>query len=201
MTVLESYRMAAKQIRWLAKVMPATWELIFIDDGSEPKIKIPVERPANSHFVWRQPNRLPGEWTQKEAFNYAADFASGEYLVKCDVDHILTPEAIEAVAEFDGDMMLFSREAGRLTEDLQIEPLDVPVYSRVDDIYVLRKSIFEAVGGYPPHYERQYGQGGKQFWAYSQKPEADPRYGALIYVTPPEFENYHSLERKVVVCQ
>lgn len=193
MAVLESYRMAEKQFRWLARILPSTWELIFIDDGSSPQIPFPVVHPPAFQFLRTNPRRKLNEWTQKAAINLGVELARGHYLVKNDIDHIFTPEAIQAADRFQGDMMLFHRSAGVLTDDLRIVEVDHKVFSLVDDIYVIKKSLFNARGGYP--HTRLYGDGGKTFWEYSQKPEAQPPEGALVYVAPDSHEQYHKLPR------
>jgi len=109
------------------------------------------------------------------------------------VGEILTPGAIEAANRFTGDMMLFHRKAGLLKDDLTIEPLEHDVYSPVDDIYLMRRSLFLKDGGYPS--TRKYGTAGKHFWRHSRRPEAQPPEGALIYVTPDTHETYHNLVR------
>lgn len=194
-SVLESYAMAVRQVRWLAQLLPENWELIFNDDGSKPEIPFPDNWSRRFQFIRTDCGRKPGEWTQHEAINLMARVARGKYLVKSDIDHIFTPAAIAAADRFEGDMMLFDRRAGVLTEGLQIEPLDHEVSSPVDDIYVIRRDLFLSLGGYPEPVTRRYGGAGKCFWGYSRKPEAQPPDGALIYVTPGTHEKYHSLER------
>lgn len=187
--VLDSHAMVAKQQRYLNRLLPENWELILVDDGSTPMLPFPEARRYESH-------RQPGEWTQKAALNYAIGvWTRGDWIVKLDIDHILTAEAILAAEECVQEMMLFHRKAGRLTDDLAIEPLDIPVTSPVDDIWLMRKSLFLALGGYPEPYTRRYGGAGKCFWEYSRRPESQPPDGALIYVTPAPLETYHNLPR------
>lgn len=209
MAVLESYTMAARQVRWLAKILPPNWELIFVDDGSVPEIPIPSGCPPMFTLLRTREVRQPGEWTQHEAINWGVETARGEYIVKSDVDHIFTPAAIAAADSFAGDMMLFERKAGLLApglpvtpldhpvhapvDELYVMPLDHPVHTPVDDIYVMRRSLFIDRGGYPV--TRRYGGAGKAFWDFSRRPEAQPPAGALIYVAPDTHEQYHSLKR------
>jgi len=199
--VVESYTIAAKQIRWLAQILPNHWELIFVDDGSDPAIPIPEERPANFQLLRTGEVRQPGEWTQHLAINKGVALARGRYILKSDIDHVFTPEAIAAADRFEGDMMLFHRRVGVLTEDLRLEPFDWTLSSLVvDDIYLVRKELFVSLGGYPDRLENQdltrhYGGGGCFLWAYSRKPEAAPPAGALIFAVPDTHERFHSLSR------
>jgi len=194
-SVVESYAIAARQIRWLARTLPDNWELIFVDDGSDPPIAIPDERPANFQLLLTGEVRKPGEWTQHLAINKAVALARGQYILKSDIDHVFTPDAIAAADRFTGDMMLFHRRAGVLADDFKIELIDHPVNSPVDDIYVIRKSLFLSSGGYPETVTRKYGGAGKFLWEYSRRPDAAPTEDALIFVTPDSHETYHSLTR------
>ncbi len=197
-SVLESYAMVDKQARLLSRILPDNWELILVDDGSDPPIPTPVEVPGNFTLIRTGEIRQDGEWTQHLAINRAVAVAQGEYIVKNDIDHVFTPGAIEAVNEFTGDMLLFHREAGRLNDDLTVTPLpDHHVYSLVDDIYTVRKSIYTGLGGYGP--SREYGSGGKFLWEYSQSGAVrHPPKKAVVYVVPDTEETYHNLVRKRV---
>ena len=190
--------MAQKQIRLLTKILPGNWELIFVDDGSVPPIPIPDETPENFVLLRTGEIRTEFEWTQHLAINKAVALAKGEYIVKNDVDHVFTRDTIEAIEEFKGDMLLFRREAGYLSDDLTITSLrdEHPVYSPIDDIYVVRKSIFQGLGGYPVEATRKYGGMGRFLWGYSETHEARSiPEKALIYVVPDTRETYHKLVR------
>lgn len=191
MAVVESYAMSKRQIRWLAQILPDNWELIFVDDGSDPPIEVPNETPKTFHLIRTREVRRPGEWTQKAAINRAVAEARGTYFVKSDVDHIFTREAIEAANSFTGDMLLFTRKAGLFDDNFNLKAFpEHEVYSPVDDIYVIRKDLFISLGGYPV--TRRYGGAGKFLWPYSRGSKPSP---ALVYVMPDTHETYHSLER------
>lgn len=191
---LESYRMADKQIRHMARILPANWEMVFVDDGSDPAIEIPEERPANFVLARLSSDRKAGEWTQKVAINHGVSLAAGAYIVKNDIDHVFTPEAIAVADAFTGDFMRFRRSPGYLADSLEITPIEHSlIQTVVDDIFVMKRSIFVERGGYGN--VRKYGLGGKAFHDISEKPEAQPREGANIWVVPPTHEPYHSLER------
>lgn len=193
--VLESYTMVDRQIRLLTRLLPDTWELILVDDGSDPMIPFPSIHPQNFRLVRTFEVRRPGEWTQKRAINRCVASTLGEYIVKSDIDHVFTAEAIAAADRFRGDMMLFHRKAADLREDLRIEPIEHFLTSPIDDIYVMRRALFLELGGYPEYLERRYGGGGSPFWKYSRSPEAQPPHDALIYAVPDSHATYHGLKR------
>lgn len=192
--VVESYAMVEKQVRLLTRLLPSNWELILVDDGTVPAIPMPSETPAHFQMLRTNEIRKPGEWTQHEAINKAVATARGTYIVKSDIDHVFTPEAVAAAERFTGDMMLFHRRAALLTDNLTIWPLEHEVHSPVDDIWIMRRDLFLELGGYPV--TRRYGGAGKAFWEYSRKPEAQPSPDARIFVTPDTHEKYHGLERR-----
>jgi hypothetical protein len=144
-TVLESYEIADRQIRWLGKILPDCWELIFVDDGSVPEIRIPDGGPRNMTVIRSGDVR---EWTQGLARNMAAKKAAGEYLLFSDIDHVFTAGAIGVATRFRGDILHFRRQAGILGEDLEIHPDPQPVYARAPNIFLIRRSLFLELGGY-----------------------------------------------------
>ena len=192
---LKSYEMAHRHIRWLAQVLPDNWELIFVDDGSEPPIEIPVARPKNFTLLRTYEKRALGEWTQKLAINRGVALARGEWLVKTDIDHVFTRRAVEIADAFRGDAQVFRRRLGYLSEALTLA--DVPgesLYSTVDDIWVCRISLFRELGGYAPHALRRYGGGGNILHPWTQDFSKVPS-DALIYVVPDYLMRFHDLPR------
>lgn len=195
---VESYEMASRQIRWMARILPAHWEMMFLDDGSDPPISVPSERPANFRLIRTGEVRVVGEWTHALAMNNGIAEARGEYIVKDDVDHVFTQRAIEIANEFRGDAMLFRRSAGYLSEDLEMRLLtweEFPhhVYSTVDDIWICRRQLFLDIGGYPPFYHRLYGQFGSVLHPYTLADSQMPPPDARIYWVPEQFAKYHHI--------
>jgi len=194
-SAVESYRMVEKQCRWLAEILPAHWEFILVDDGSDPEIPFPEVHPAAFTLFRTLEKRKPGEWTQKLAINKAVAIARGSFILKSDIDHVIPRSAIWAADGFDGDMMLFGRTAAAWNDDLTFTPLEDRLTSPIDDIFVIKKALFESLGGYPEYLLRRYGGGGSPFWAYSQKTSAQPPEGAVIIAIPEPHETYHQLPR------
>lgn len=192
-TCLESYEVAEQQIKWLSHILPETWELIFVDDGSQPAIKIPSVTPKNT-IVIRTNNYRP--WTQDIARNLAARRARGKYLLMMDIDHILTPEAIHTVEKFTGKMCHFERQCGRFVDE---KPQPVPEKANPvpPNIYLILRSVFLQLGGYDEslcngHYHATDREFLKKF--HSRHGGIEIRRGAGIYVIPSG--KFHSLERK-----
>jgi glycosyltransferase involved in cell wall biosynthesis len=124
------------------------FELIIIDDGSEPPIK-----EAN----YQTGSTLA--WTQGLGRNLGASKAMGEYLLMTDIDHIISKEAIEDAFNFTGNKMIFRRQIAVLGENGEVrqdkatlkewgyekESLDASVHGNT---FVIKREIFEELGGY-----------------------------------------------------
>jgi glycosyltransferase involved in cell wall biosynthesis len=150
-SVYQSYEIVRRQLLHFEK-MALPIEVIIVDDGSDPPI---------SGASYQTSNRLA--WTQGLGRNLGASKAAGEYLFMTDIDHILSREALEDALSFTGNKMIFRRqiaildENGNVTQDRDIlrawgcdrENLDASVHGNT---FVLRKDIFEELGGYDPKY-------------------------------------------------
>src|SRR5262245_17810419 len=111
--VLESYDVVVRQCRHLQAILPDDWEFLLLDDGSEPPLPMPAERPRNFTLIYTR-NYAP--WTQPIARNLGARLARGRYLFFTDIDHIVSHEAVDAVRRFAGSRMLFPRSFAVLDE-------------------------------------------------------------------------------------
>lgn len=193
---LESYEVAQDQIRWLAGILPDNWELIFVDDGSNPSIVIPELRPKNTTVIRTNDSR---PWTQDIARNRAARAACGNYLLMTDIDHVFTRESIWMLERFTGKMCHFPRRCGRFVDG---KPQHVPSIkaNRVPpNIYLIRRDIFLALGGYDESLcGEKYHATDRVFLAKYEATHG--RIGTLeeaeIYVIPWQCATFHGLERK-----
>jgi len=192
-TCLESYEIAEQQIKWLSQILPETWELIFVDDGSNPPIKIPQVTPKNT-IILRTNNYKP--WTQDIARNLAARRARGKYLLMMDIDHILIPGAVQEMEKYDGKMCQFERHCGRFVDG---KPQPVPEKANLipPNIYLILRSVFLNLGGYDEslcdgHYRATDRVFLGRFRTYHGK--IDVKKGAGIYVIPSG--KFHGLKRK-----
>ena len=168
--VLESYGALKRQIRYLRSLdLPDDIEIIIVDDGSDPPLKSKKNYVKNLTILETHDTR---RWTQGLARNMGAEYATGEYLLMTDIDHILSKEAIDAVYRFTGFKMVFPRYIavldirGRLRQDLGIlkaygfDEKRLPtrgLYASVHgNTFGMKRSLFWDLGGYPPN-RCQYG--------------------------------------------
>lgn len=212
--ILNSHEAVARQAKhFKAMNLSDDIEFIFVDDGSEPPLNIEDYDLPNLRIHATNDKR---PWTQGLARNAGAKLATGEYLLMTDIDHIISRESIEDVCKFTGAKMLFPRCIGVLLADGQLsQELDVlseygfrvEERKNKDDLYVskhgntfaIKKSIFEAIGGYDPkrctygHYaphrkgEDCYFNGAWKRYATSHGLQEE--LGSVIYVFP--IAKYH----------
>lgn len=150
-SVYQSYEIVRRQVLHFMK-MDLPFELIIVDDGSEPPIK---------WASYQTGNKLA--WTQGLGRNLGASKAKGEYLFMTDIDHIISKEAMEDALNFTGNKMIFRRqvgvldELGNLRQDKETlgewgydkDNLDASVHGNT---FVIKKSIFDELGGYSPEH-------------------------------------------------
>jgi len=165
-TVLESYMIVKRQIKHFKSLdLPDNIEIIFIDDGSDPPISFPNHRLKNFN-IYPTGDKRP--WSQACARNLGAKIAEGEFLLMTDIDHILTREAIEAVENFDGDKMRFSRAYGVLDRNGKINQKPKTLFRyglsrqhykrnglstiRHTNTFAMRRTIYFEIGGYPERF-------------------------------------------------
>lgn len=149
--VYQSHEIVRRQILHFKK-MDLPFELLIIDDNSNPPIEGAVYRTGNKEA-----------YTQGLARNEGAKMADGEYLFMTDIDHIISKEAMEDALNFTGNKMIFRRqvavldEDGNVTQDGEVlkdwgydkDSLDASVHGNT---FVIRKDIFWELGGYEPKY-------------------------------------------------
>jgi glycosyltransferase involved in cell wall biosynthesis len=134
------------------------FQLVMIDDGSEYPINFSTTLPNFEHR--RTHNKTP--WSEHIARNLGAKVANGEYLFLIDIDYVIPEETIEKVLAFTGDRMDICRQAGILDDQGNLRTDDETLLSyglkrrwlRGKCIpghrsqYVMKKEIFEEIGGY-----------------------------------------------------
>lgn len=158
--VLESYSVVAYQLLHFDRILPDNWELILMDDGSDPSIQEQIEisyekaasvlrRRTNVKIVPTNFKKIP--WHQPQARNEGSRIAKGRYLFFSDIDHILTMDAINSVIHiwekdqnYDVKKIIFKRTWGVLDEDGNI-CTEKEILKR----YGLSESLF---GRYDYHY-------------------------------------------------
>lgn len=173
--VLNSHEVVRRQIEHFRGMdLPSDVEIIIVDDGSSPPLT-GLMRGLRFYYTF---DKRP--WTQGLARNLGASEANGEYLLFTDIDHIITKEAIQDVLNFDGDKMVFPRYYGILNKDGDIvNDLQSMIGFGLDprrihtrrgwlcagihgNTYAIRKTVFDAIGGYESRYCTQgFHMGGK----------------------------------------
>ena len=195
-TALESYDVCQRQIRHLAQILPDNWELVFVDDGSNPPIDIPEIRPKFFHII-RTGDARP--WTQGVARNVAGLYACGKYFLMTDINHFFTRQTIEACDSFTGEMLMFERAAGNLTEALEIVKLGIPVHAKHPNTFLISRELWEKTGGYRTEDAGAYRPIDTPFLLKCEDllgGDIPTHLGSRIYVIPEEVETFHGLARR-----
>lgn len=116
---LNSHEVVRRQLLWLdswMKPFSKEWDLIIVDDGSVPAISITTPKNFAARVIHIPLH--PEKWTQPRARNVGGKAAqTSEFLFFADVDHILTPEALDDANCFRGDMLKFPRKTGILNSE------------------------------------------------------------------------------------
>uniref|UniRef100_A0A6M3LDK7 Putative glycosyltransferase n=1 Tax=viral metagenome TaxID=1070528 RepID=A0A6M3LDK7_9ZZZZ len=158
---LNSQEVVRRQVIYMRRQdYPDDVEIIFLDDGSDPPLK--VENPPKN-FCLHATNDFR-KWTSSLARNTGAKLARGEYLFMTDGDYIVSREAMERARRFTGDRLGCRREFGVLTEagELTQDHAVLMEYGLVPqrirergtkmpphpNNFVMRKTLFEEMGGY-----------------------------------------------------
>lgn len=232
--VLESYEVVRRQILHFKKMeLPISdFEFIIVDDGSTPPILMEITPPALNKieqvtarfYIYQTHDARP--WSQPCARNLGAkEFATGEYLVMTDIDHILSREALLAAAEGGYDKMVWPRHWGVLTAEGEIDQskqtlydygLELPTKTMQErglhgghhsNTFAMRRVLFERLGGYDERYCGRYGGDdvdfSKRYGHLCRKlGEVKPHIeGPRIWVYPDarrdKKEVLHSIRRKI----
>jgi glycosyltransferase involved in cell wall biosynthesis len=218
--VLESYEVVRRQVLWFDRWMKPfadRWELVIVDDGSEPAIEIEPPKNYRLRLLRVPPHEQP--WTQPAARNLGvASCVNSEYVYMTDIDHIITPEAVEDADQFDGDKLHFHRQIGALDErgvlllsdaDLLAfgaQPKDLKKRDEHYNTFSIRKAIHDKLGGYDERFCGKYGGDDTDYARrygelhYSGGCKRSEMSRASIYVFPDpksdRKEIFHSLRRR-----
>ena len=216
-----SHEIVRRQILWLdswMKPFSDRWDLVIVDDGSEPEITI--TRPTNfsATVIHIPPHRT--RWTQHRARNVGAKSCpESEFIFFMDVDHILTMEALAASDSFAGDMLKFPRKTGALDENgrLLADKEDLlrfgaslaelrPHNKVATTTCLVRRTVQDAIGGFNESLSGKYGHDDAHYrqrynrHSNARKCRSPELSRASIYVFPNPRDNhqglFHSLNRK-----
>jgi hypothetical protein len=165
-SVLESYEVVRRQLLHLGRVLTQECELILVDDGSEPGLRATcdgVPRPF-AFTLHCTHDRRP--WTQPRGRNVGASLARADRLLFFDIDHIVTEEVVRLGLSYAGDKMHWVRrpavldDQGRLVTDRRVlaeHGLTNEAPSVHGNSFVIRRELFERLGGYDERFCGRYG--------------------------------------------
>lgn len=162
MPFLNSHEIVRRQLIYMRQQdYPDDVEIIFMDDGSDPPLKVPDNPPKNFRLHATNDFR---KWTSSLARNTGVKLARGEYLFMVDGDYIISREAVEIARQFNEDRLGCRREFAVLTEDgtftqdynvlMEYGLVPTRIKERGTKMpphpnqYVMRKAVYEEMGGY-----------------------------------------------------
>lgn len=165
-SVLESYEVVRRQLLHFQRVLTPECEMILVDDGSEPSLEAVCAAVPKTYAFTLHLTRDRRPWTQPKARNIGASLARADKLLFFDVDHIVTEEVVRLALEYESDKLHWVRRPAILDEDGRIVTVrqTLAKYGLTDDrpsvhgnSFVIRRSLFEALGGYDERFCGRYG--------------------------------------------
>ena len=163
--VLDSHEVVRRQLEYFKFFIhgSSSAEVIIMDDGSDP----PIPTPAVNYQLRIVRTEDSRPWSQPCARNAGARIALGRYLFMTDIDHIISRQALEASISFGGDKMVFPRQWAMIDHRYRIrqDPGVLSTYGLINgkaagshaNTFVMRKGLFDALGGYDESYCGKYG--------------------------------------------
>jgi predicted glycosyltransferase involved in capsule biosynthesis len=179
-SVLESYEVVRRQLLHLSRVLPQECELILIDDGSSPSLKSFCDG-VNKGFdftLCETNDRRP--WTQPKARNIGASLARSDKLLFFDIDHVVTENVLAECIQNESDKLHWIRRPAILDHNGFVVTDKLPLLehglssnepSVHANSFMIRRPIFELLGGYDERFCGQYGGDDVDF---------NNRYDALV---------------------
>ncbi|MEV0630373.1 glycosyltransferase [Nonomuraea wenchangensis] len=112
-------------------------EVLVVDDGSEPPIRLPELRPVNTRVV-----RVRDGWGISNAVNTGAKAADGEIIQRLDSDMVACREHIEALARWHHVTdYLVTIGMKKFVEPPAVTPRQVFQARRLDEVFALDEAV------------------------------------------------------------
>lgn len=197
-SVLESYEVVRRQVLHLGRVLTPDCELVLVDDGSEPSLEATCNSVAKPFAFTLHFTRDRRPWTQPRARNIGTRLARAGRLLFFDIDHIVTDDVLRHCLAYAGDKLHWTRvpgvldELGRIVTDRQT----LVEHGLTDDrpsvhanSFLIRRELFEGLGGYDERFCGAYGGDdvdfNERYAALCRRGLARPaEVGGLGYVYP-----------------
>ena len=165
-SVLDSHEVVRRQLLHLGRVLTPDCELVLVDDGSDPPLAAACDSVARPFAFTLHCTHDRRPWTQPRARNVGAAIARADKLLFFDIDHVVTADVVRRSLAFAGDKLHWTRVPGVLDELGRIVT-DRPVlveYGMTDaapsvhaNSFMIRRAVFEALGGYDERFCGRYG--------------------------------------------
>lgn len=165
-SVLESYEVVRRQLLHLNHILTPECELILVDDGSTPSLEqvcASVPKDYAFRLIFTNDER---PWTQPKARNLAASVAKADKLLFFDIDHILTESIVQTCLGYAGDKLHWVRRPGVLDDNGNTVTSEETLkdYGLADSVpsvhvnsFMIRKELFDLLGGYDEKFCGTYG--------------------------------------------
>ncbi|MHA2085385.1 MAG: glycosyltransferase [Candidatus Thorarchaeota archaeon] len=165
--------------------LPSWFEVILVDDGSDPPIN-PITVSTFDYKLVKTNDFRP--WTQALAINHGVKQSKARYIWCSAIDHFISKEAIEHLSKWEGDKLIHPRRFAILDESGEIVTDDLNLLveyglrgfeldrkcktGSAAGMFVMRRELWDILGGYSDQYGVGYG---------GDDVDLGKRYGELYY--------------------
>jgi hypothetical protein len=210
--VLQSHEVVRRQLLHLGRILSTECELILVDDGSVPPLRETCDAVSKPFRFTLHATHDRRPWTQPRARNIGAGLAAAPRLLFFDIDHIVTREVIALALDYPGDKFHWVRRPGVLDEQgfpatdrdaLLAHGLTDQTEGVHANSFLIRRALFERLGGYDERFCGRYGGDDIDFNArYDRLVQgglarpAEVRGAGYFYPDPARVKHlFHSLRR------
>lgn len=186
--VLNSHEVVRRQILYLDRIMRDNFEVILVDDGSEPPL---ISESLDWLKIIATNDTRP--WTHHKARNIGVDHASGKHVLLTDIDHIVSEEMLEEISSFKDGWRKFHRKHAELDEGGRLVNIGENIRIHVNS-FLIRRDTYKKLGGYDEQYFGQYGTD-SEFRNRCREYCGEPELTGCIYVIVSQRKLFHNLSR------